>query len=62
MLCWWLMLTQEAHAYIDPGTGSFVFQLMMAAFMGAVFTAKQWWKVVAGVFKRRSDDSRKSGS
>ena len=29
-----------AHAYIDPGTGSYVLQLAVAAFLGAAFTIR----------------------
>ena len=34
---------QDAHAYLDPGTGSLILQTLVALFLGAVFTAKLWW-------------------
>ncbi len=32
-----------AHAYIDPGTGSFVIQGIIAALVGAGFALKVFW-------------------
>jgi hypothetical protein len=33
----------DAHAYIDPGTGSFVIQGIIAAIVGAGFAIKMFW-------------------
>ena len=33
-----LALPADAFAYLDPGTGSMVFQLASAAILGALFT------------------------
>ncbi|GAB4284838.1 MAG: hypothetical protein Kow0029_31540 [Candidatus Rifleibacteriota bacterium] len=33
-----------AHAYIDPGTGSFVFQLLISALVGGIFILKTYWQ------------------
>lgn len=41
----------EAHAYLDPGTGSYLFQLLVAFFLGALFTLKLYWAKVKGLFK-----------
>ena len=32
-----------AFAYIDPGTGSFLFQAIAAAVIGGAFAARQFW-------------------
>lgn len=32
-----------AHAYIDPGTGSMLFQLVIASVIGALVTISQFW-------------------
>ena len=43
-----------AFAYLDPGAGSFVLQMLIAGIMGAIFTIKLYWyrlrKFVAGLF------------
>jgi hypothetical protein len=30
-------------AYVDPLSGSVIFQVTIAAFLGALFTIKHWW-------------------
>jgi hypothetical protein len=43
-----LLSPRAAVAYVDPVSGSVVFQLMIAGFLGAIFTIKTWWsKAVA---------------
>jgi len=33
-----------AYAYLDPGTGSYVFQVLLAMLLGAFFTIKAYWQ------------------
>ncbi|HKY07349.1 MAG TPA: hypothetical protein VJQ55_03870 [Candidatus Binatia bacterium] len=33
----------QAHAYLDPGTGSYLFQIMVASLVGAIFAVKTYW-------------------
>jgi hypothetical protein len=33
----------RAHAYLDPGTGSYVIQVLAAVFFGGFFVIKTWW-------------------
>lgn len=33
----------SAHAYLDPGTGSYLFQIMLASLIGAAFAIKTYW-------------------
>lgn len=40
------VLPTDANAYIDPGTGSMIIQVILAAFLGAIVTCKQWWGVL----------------
>ena len=51
-----LVFPLNAHAYLDPGTGSFVIQLAIAAIAGISFTAKIYWSKVRGfalyIFRR----------
>jgi hypothetical protein len=39
-------------AYIDPGTGSFIFQAVIGAAVGAVFAARRWIGSLLGRFKK----------
>jgi len=38
--------TVPAHAYLDPATGSYVFQILMAGLLGALFALKMFWRSV----------------
>ncbi len=51
-----------AFAYLDAGTGSFLFQMAIGAFLGALFAVKMYWKklrtLVTNLFsKGASEDS-----
>ena len=39
-----------AHAYLDPGTGSYIFQLIMAGLVGFLFVIKIYWGRIRGFF------------
>lgn len=55
-----LTIAATACAYVDPGTGSAIIQVAIAAFVAVGFALKSYWKAllgfVAGIFgaKRRS--------
>jgi hypothetical protein len=38
------LVVPPAHAYVDPGTGSFVLQVLLAAFFGAAYTFRRAWR------------------
>lgn len=40
-------LPAAAWAYIDPGTGSYLIQILVAAFVAVSFTAKIFWKRIS---------------
>ena len=48
----WLLAAPPAYAYLDPGTGSYLFQLLIAGLLGGGVALKIFWKQVAGFFKR----------
>lgn len=37
------VFTAPAYAYLDPGTGSFLFQLLVGAVVGGIFVIKSYW-------------------
>jgi hypothetical protein len=47
-------------SYIDPSSGSLVFQLIAGAFITSIVTIKLWWNrakdVITGLFGRRNED------
>jgi len=38
--------TIDLEAYIDPGTGSYLFQLGIAGVFAALYTIKRYWRVI----------------
>jgi hypothetical protein len=44
------ILPVTLSAYIDPGTGSYILQLLIAAFVGVSFTIKLFWKRIKKFF------------
>jgi hypothetical protein len=42
----------EAEAYLDPGTGSMVLQLLLGGVAGAVVVVRLYWEKVKSFFSR----------
>ena len=54
-LVYFLVATAPAaHAYIDPGAGSYVFQVVVGALLGAAVAIKVFWRRIWGFLTRRS--------
>lgn len=56
-----LLFPGEADAYLDPGTGSYIIQLVIAGLLGVSFTIKLYWKRIRGfifrLFLKQKDGS-----
>jgi hypothetical protein len=49
---------RPAEAYIDPGTASYVFQVIAGAVLGGIFLVRTYWnRVVTSVRSRVSRDA-----
>lgn len=50
------------YAYLDPGTGSYIIQLLVAGLLGAAFVFKTQWNHIVqffkGLFGKESDDQQ----
>jgi hypothetical protein len=55
------VMLPSAHAYLDPGSGSFIFQAVIAGALGAGIALKAFWGRIAafftGVFSKNSPGS-----
>ena len=54
----------DAHAYIDPGTGSAILQGILGAVAALVLTVRLWWHrllVMLGIRKRSNRSAQDSG-
>ena len=50
LFCLFTLLARDSHAYIDPGSGSYVLQLIVASFFAVVFTVKMFWRNIKAFF------------
>ena len=52
-----LIFPRQAHAYLDLGTGSFIFQMLIATSLAALFFLKSYVrkavKFITGLFNRK---------
>jgi len=48
-----LIFAKPAEAvYLDPGTGSYVFQFLIAGLVGALFVVKSFWRNISFFLSR----------
>ncbi len=47
-----LITAQNAYAYLDPGTGSYILQILIASLVGATFAVKIFWQKIMTSLKR----------
>ena len=47
-----LSFPRHAYAYLDPGTGTYLFQLLVAALLGAAVGIKIFWYKIKLFFKK----------
>jgi len=57
----YLISPQKAYAYLDPGTGSYILQLIIATALGAAFAIKVYWKKIKTFFANRSSKRPREG-
>lgn len=49
ILGFWLF-PSPAYAYLDPGTGSYIFQIIIAGVLGIAFLIKVYWSKIKTLF------------
>ena len=47
----YLLFPGNAYAYIDPGTGSYIIQLLLAGLLAVGFSMKIYWKKIKTYFE-----------
>jgi len=50
------LFASDAHAYLDPGTGSMIIQMLIAGAIGALVVIKAYWSRIVGFFSRKKSD------
>lgn len=60
------MAPAKAYAYIDPGSGSYILQLILAGLLAASLAIKSFWRTIFDFFtnflkrKKKKDDKTES--
>jgi hypothetical protein len=49
-------LPGKAAAYLDPGSGSFILQVLIASLVGIGFTLRAYWGKITKFFRKDSTD------
>jgi hypothetical protein len=49
-----------ANAYIDPGSGSIIFQVLVGAALGVSVAVKVFWRRIVSFFSRKDAKDRAS--
>ena len=57
-----LALPSRAEAYIDPGSGSFLIQMLLAGLLAAGMTLKLYWRKLKTFFSRTFTSKKDSSS
>ncbi len=57
-----LFLTRPAHAYLDPGSGSMVLQLLLGGVAALGVVIKLFWHRILNIFGIRKEDNSNSES
>jgi len=58
------MSARPAAAYLDPGTGSYILQLLLGGLFAGLFTLRIYWDRIKARLKSmflRKEDDRKTG-
>lgn len=53
VMAFWILSMPAAQAYVDPGSGSFVFQVVVGGILAAGVTIKVFWKRFVQIVTRR---------
>ncbi len=48
----WFIAAPNAHAYIDPGSSSFIVQMLIGAAAGAALAVATFWRRIVSFFRR----------
>jgi len=56
------VFARPSYAYLDPGTGSYLFQLVIAGFLGGSIFFRSTAKKVKKLFKSKKEAERKKNN
>jgi hypothetical protein len=50
-----LLTADDAQAYLDPGTGSLVLQIVAGSVLAVAYTVKVYWRRITSFFRRDTE-------
>ena len=50
-----LVFAQDAYAYLDPGTGSYIIQVVVAVVLGGFYALKVYWHRIKAFFSKSQE-------
>lgn len=53
-------MEQQVLAYLDPGSGSMIIQILVGGLAAVAVTAKLYWRRFTGIFSRKKDQPGES--
>lgn len=53
-----MISTKSAQAYLDPGSGSLLFQILVGGVLSALFAIKLYYKKIKLFFKKQKPDKQ----
>ncbi len=51
----YFLLIPQAHAYLDPGTGAIILQMIIGGIAGASVLTKIYWDKIKNLFNKQKD-------
>lgn len=61
MLVFVAVTVTPVHAYLDPGTGSFVLQMILGGVAGVALLVRIYWQKFLDLFRAKTNDAGNSG-
>jgi hypothetical protein len=52
-----LLMPRDAQAYVDPGSGSLIFQAIAAVLAGILVAGRAYWTKIKSLFGRSATDT-----
>ncbi|MDO8519414.1 MAG: hypothetical protein Q7T11_04560 [Deltaproteobacteria bacterium] len=57
VLFFFLSFIPEALAYLDPGTGSMIIQIVIGSVLAISYTVKIYWKKLKSIFQKKDHEA-----
>jgi hypothetical protein len=58
LACLAALTPTNAYAYLDPGTGTFALQGLIAGVAGGLVAVRAYWRQIGGMFRRSKTSSK----